>query len=103
MTARPIVLFVDDDSSVLEGVSLAHGKRYELRLASSGDRGLKVLEKEPGVAVIVSDIAMPDMDGAAFLARSRQTAPNAVRLVLTGTSDIASAARAVNDGRIFHF
>jgi DNA-binding NarL/FixJ family response regulator len=46
---------------------------------------------------------MPLMDGAAFLAQARQIAPNAVRLLLTGTPDVETAARAVNEGRIFHF
>jgi DNA-binding NarL/FixJ family response regulator len=103
MPARPTVLFVDDDPSILEGIRLAHGRRHHLRLASSGELGLKVLRDEPGVAVVVSDIAMPVMDGAAFLAQARQIAPDAVRMLLTGTSDIETAARAVNDGRVFHF
>ena len=103
MHPKPTVLFVDDDASILEGIRLAHGRRNDVRLASSGEMGLKILRDEPGVAVVVSDISMPLMDGAAFLAQARQIAPNAVRLLLTGTSDIESAARAVNDGRIFHF
>jgi DNA-binding NarL/FixJ family response regulator len=103
MNAKPTVLFVDDDHSILEGIRLAHGRRNDLRLASSGEQGLDILRSEPRIAVIVSDIAMPLMDGAAFLAQARQIAPNAVRVLLTGTSDIESAARAVNDGRIFHF
>jgi DNA-binding NarL/FixJ family response regulator len=103
MTARPAVLFVDDDSGILEGIRLAHGKRYDVRLASSGEEGLNILRSEPGIAVIVSDIAMPLMDGAAFLAQARATAPYAVRLLLTATHDVETAARAVNDGRIFHF
>jgi DNA-binding NarL/FixJ family response regulator len=103
MVARPIVLFVDDDCSILEGIRLAHGRRYDVRLASSGAEGLQVLRNDLNVAVVVSDIAMPHMDGAAFLAHARQLAPDAVRLLLTGTSDIEQAARAVNDGRVFHF
>src|SRR5262245_60378551 len=102
-TTKPIVLFVDDDHSVLAGVRLAHGKRHDVRVAESGAMGLEILRSEPGVAVIVSDISMPQMDGAAFLAQARQVAPTAVRLLLTGTSDIEIAARAVNDGRVFHF
>jgi len=103
LSAKPKVLFVDDDQSILDGIRLAHGRRNDLRLASSGARGLEILRDEPSVAIVVSDISMPLMDGAAFLAQARQIAPNAMRLLLTGTADIESAARAVNDGRIFHF
>lgn len=103
MTPKPIALFVDDDCSILEGLRLAHSRRFDVRLASSGKAGLEVLASEPDIAIIVSDFAMPIMDGATFLARACVAAPNAVRLLLTGTSDIESAARAVNEGRIFHF
>jgi response regulator RpfG family c-di-GMP phosphodiesterase len=46
---------------------------------------------------------MPEIDGAAFLARVKEEFPDAVRLLLTGHADMAAAARAVNDGRIFRF
>lgn len=103
MTTKPIALFVDDELSVLEGIRLAHGRRFDVRVATSGKEGLEILAKESGVAIIVSDIAMPFMDGAEFLSLARQIAPGAVRMLLTGTSDLEAAARAVNDGRIFHF
>jgi len=46
---------------------------------------------------------MPGMDGAAFLARARQVAPDAVRLVLTGQAEVESAIAAVNEGQLFRF
>jgi CheY-like chemotaxis protein len=55
------------------------------------------------MAVVVSDMRMPEMDGATFLAKVREQAPDAVRLLLTGHADMEAAARAVNEGRIFRF
>jgi hypothetical protein len=46
---------------------------------------------------------MPEMDGATFLSRVRDQAPDAVRMLLTGHADIEVAARAINEGRIFRF
>jgi hypothetical protein len=46
---------------------------------------------------------MPVMSGSAFLSQARRIAPNAVRLLLTGYSDVDAAARAVNEGQLFRF
>lgn len=60
------------------------------------------MAKEPFDAV-VSDMRMPGMDGAAFLSQAREICPDAVRMLLTGQTDIELAARAINEGQIFRF
>jgi CheY-like chemotaxis protein len=97
------VLCVDDEPNVLSGLSLHLRRRYELLTATSGAAGLETLLKNPTTAVIISDMRMPNMDGATFLSRSRQVVPDAVRLLLTGQTDLASAMAAVNQGQIFRF
>jgi CheY-like chemotaxis protein len=99
----PKVLFVDDEPAALESFKLTQGKQYDVRVAASGLDGLRVLDRDPDIAVVVSDMRMPEMDGATFLARVKADHPEAVRLLLTGHSDMESAARAVNEGRIFRF
>jgi CheY-like chemotaxis protein len=99
----PKVLFVDDEPAALASLKLTQGKQYDVRVAESGLEGLRAFEREPDIAVVVSDMQMPEMDGATFLARVKEDHPEAVRLLLTGHADMESAARAVNDGRIFRF
>jgi EAL domain-containing protein (putative c-di-GMP-specific phosphodiesterase class I) len=53
--------------------------------------------------VVLSDMRMPDMDGAAFLARVRVIARDTTRILLTGQADIDIAMIAVNDGQVFRF
>lgn len=53
--------------------------------------------------VIVSDMRMPVMDGAAFLAAARDLVPDTVRVMLTGEADLSSAIAAVNEGQVFRF
>lgn len=101
--ARTKILCVDDEPQVLEGLALHLRRHYEMFTAVSGPLALATLESEPTVAVIVSDMRMPGMDGASFLARSRAVAPDAVRILLTGEADINSAIQAVNEGQIFRF
>jgi response regulator RpfG family c-di-GMP phosphodiesterase len=102
-TSRPRVLCVDDEPNVLEGISLHLHRRYEVTRATSGAAGLEALTKDPGIAVVMSDMRMPGMDGAQFLSRVRATKPDVVRLLLTGQADMQSAIAAVNEGQIFRF
>lgn len=103
MAPKPRVLCVDDEAQVLEGVGLSLRRGYEVLTASSGQSGLDLLAREEGVAVVLSDMRMPGMDGATFLAKARAIAPDATRLLLTGHADVDGAAAAINEGRIFRF
>lgn len=100
---RTKVLCVDDEPQVLEGLSLLLRRGYEVHTATSGGQGLTTMEENGPFAVVLSDMHMPRMDGAAFLARVRQQAPDTVRMLLTGQSDMKAAIAAVNEGQIFRF
>jgi response regulator RpfG family c-di-GMP phosphodiesterase len=97
------LLLVDDEPRVLLGLSAYLKSRYTVHTAESGPQGLKRLAADPSISVIVSDMRMPGMDGAQFLARARLIAPLTVRLLLTGQADIGSAIAAINEGQIFRF
>jgi hypothetical protein len=56
-----------------------------------------------GAAVVISDMRMPVMDGAAFLTQVRKHWPDATRLLLTGETGRDAAVAAVNEGQIFRF
>jgi response regulator RpfG family c-di-GMP phosphodiesterase len=78
-------------------------RNYRVSTATSGQAGLEIVKREPPPAVVMSDMRMPEMDGAAFLAQVREYAPNTVRLLLTGQADLNSAIAAVNQGQVFRF
>jgi CheY-like chemotaxis protein len=101
MTAR--VLFVDDEPNVLEGIQRGLRKRFELHIAIGGAQGLKVLGEAGPFALIVSDMRMPEMTGAQFLARAREKCPESVRMILSGQADLEATIAAVNEGHIFRF
>jgi response regulator RpfG family c-di-GMP phosphodiesterase len=100
---KPKVLCVDDEPHVIAGLALHLRRRYEPVQATSGEAGLEALRKHPDIAVVISDMRMPNMDGAAFLAQARMLAPDVVRVLLTGQADIESAVAAINQGQIFRF
>ena len=99
----PRVLCVDDEERVLEGLALHLRKDYEVLTASGGDLALAKLREVGGVAVVVSDMRMPGMDGATLLQHVRQTFPTATRILLTGDAGRDAAVSAVNKGQIFRF
>jgi predicted signal transduction protein with EAL and GGDEF domain len=94
---------VDDEPHILDALALTLGRRYHIETASSGQAALEILRAMPHTAVIISDMRMPRMNGAQFLAASRKIVPNARRILLTGYADAASAILAVNEGAIFRF
>jgi FixJ family two-component response regulator len=100
---RPRLLFVDDEPSVLEALAVNLRRTFEVSTATSGELAIEQLHAYNDFAVVVSDMRMPKMDGAAFLVRAREIAPNTVRILLTGQADIDATIRAVNQGQIFRF
>jgi diguanylate cyclase (GGDEF)-like protein len=97
------ILCVDDETQVLEGLSLQLGRRYDVLTALSGAEALQILQREDRISVLISDMRMPRMDGATFLARARTIAPNAGRILLTGQTDLRSAIAAVNEAQVLKF
>src|SRR5438128_895627 len=100
---RPRILCVDDEPAILAGLSLILGRRNDVVTALGGAAGLEEIEKNPAPWIVLSDMRMPGMDGATFLGQVRKRAPDTIRILLTGQSDIASCIAAVNHGQIFRF
>ena len=100
MAKEHTILFVDDEQPILSALRrVVRREEFDVLTAESGAEALELL-REHDVSVIVSDQRMPGMIGAEFLARSKEVAPHAVRLMLTGYSDVETATEAINEGEI---
>ncbi len=100
---QPTVLCVDDEPNILSSLRrLFRPKGYRVLTADSGAAGLLVLEAQT-VDLVISDMRMPEMDGAAFLELVRQRWPDTIRLLLTGYSDVTSILAAINRGEIYRY
>ncbi len=97
------ILFVDDELNILEGYRRQFRKGFETDIAQSGEQGLKAMAETGPYAVVVSDFRMPGMNGAEFLARVREEAPDTVRMMLTGFAEIQSVIEAINEGHVYRF
>jgi response regulator RpfG family c-di-GMP phosphodiesterase len=97
------ILVVDDEPNIVSALRrMLRANGYRVQTAPSGRDALALLEAG-AVDLIISDMRMPEMDGAEFLRLSRQRVPDAVRILLTGYADIGSTIAAVNDGEIFRY
>lgn len=99
----PKILCVDDEARVVDSLVLHLRKDYQVHIALSGNEGLQKLKELGGVAVVISDMRMPGMDGAAFLKRVMRAYPDTTRMLLTGEPGRDAAVQAVNEAQIFRF
>jgi len=91
------ILFVDDEPKILEGLQRtlrAQRHEWEVAFASGGDAALTMLAAAP-FDVVVSDMRMPGMDGAAVLETVRQQYPSILRIILSGYTEMEASLRAV--------
>lgn len=97
------ILCVDDEPNILSALRrmfMLAGIIVEE--ASSGAQALEKLEQDE-FHLVLSDMQMPGMNGAEFLAQVRDRWPKVMRLMLTGTADLKAAISAINEGEIYRY
>jgi DNA-binding NarL/FixJ family response regulator len=100
----PKVLFVDDESGVLNAMQrLFHDESYEVITASGGLAALDLLQSNGPVQLVVTDYRMPVMNGAEFLQQVMQRWPDTRRVILSGFPDSDVLLAALNEGRVHRF
>jgi len=95
--ANCAVLFVDDDSRVLQGLRrMLHAERHHwtMQFAASGREALTWLERMSFDA-LVTDLRMPDMDGVELMTLAMQRHPEVARIVLSGEIDPSAGFKSV--------
>ena len=101
---RPSVLLVDDERDLREFVAQELDAKYRVLQAGNGQEALDVL-REQGVALVVSDIMMPVMDGIRLCARLKSDfhtchIPIVMLTAKTSFDDYMSALRTQADAYI---
>jgi thioredoxin reductase (NADPH) len=108
---KPILLAIDDDTSVLEAVvqdlRRNYGQSYRILRAASGQAALDICrqltERKETVALFLSDQRMPGMTGVDFLQQAMVLYPEAKRVLLTAYADTEAAIRAINAAKIHYY
>ena len=88
---------MDDEPNILEGLQRMlrpMRKEWDMAFAESGQEALDLMAQKP-FDVVVSDMRMPDMDGAVLLSEVMKRHPQTVRFVLSGHSEDETILRSV--------
>lgn len=96
------LLLLDDEQDIISSLKRALRKDFNIIGFNDGESALSYLS-ENTIDIIISDMRMPIMNGADFFARARLLHPNAIRILLTGYSDMATTVQAINEGGIYTY
>jgi signal transduction histidine kinase len=96
------ILCVDDEVDNVDALERLFRRKYDVLKATSGAEALEMLGRKR-VSLIVTDQRMPNMTGVEFLSESMKTQPEAVRILLTGYTDIESVISAINSGQVYRY
>ncbi len=101
--ASESLLFVDDEANILAALKrLFRPYGYRIFTADSGKQGLEILSGEK-IDLVISDMRMPEMNGAQFLEKVRELWPETIRILLTGYAEIGPTIDAINKGQIYRY
>ncbi len=104
MSSKPKIICVDDETHNLEALHRLLRKDFDVQTASSGKQALQIL-KDPNqkFAVLLTDQRMPEMTGVELLEAAEHFQKDAVKIMLTGYSDMDAIIDAVNKGHIYRY
>lgn len=96
------LLIIDDEIEITKSIARQFRKKYTVFSATSAKEGIAIMEKEH-IQVVLSDQRMPDMTGVDFFSVIKDKYPDALKLLLTGYSDIEAVIGAINEGQVFRY
>src|SRR5574337_247273 len=102
MIAQAIkILIVDDDVFVLEMLSsILEASGYVVETAENGVQAIEKYIADPSIALIVSDVNMPEMDGIQLIKALREKSLDVPIIMVTSVSSISVAVDALSSGAI---
>ena len=96
------LLIIDDEVDITKSLVRQFRRKYNVISTTDASEALKIMEKEK-IQVVLSDQRMPGMTGVDFFAQIKDKYPDALKLILTGYSDIEAVIGAINEGQVFRY
>ncbi|MEY4545503.1 MAG: hypothetical protein RL685_1698 [Pseudomonadota bacterium] len=94
------ILIVDDESALVKALCDVLGEQgYAARGCSTGEQALAALQASQ-FELLLTDLAMPQLDGLGLLRAALQAHPDLGAVVMTGEGTIASAVEAMKCGAV---
>ncbi|HEY9679353.1 MAG TPA: HD domain-containing phosphohydrolase [Drouetiella sp.] len=102
MTRRHKILLVDDEIANVRLLNRVLGQDHDTIMCESGEQGLKALH-ENDVSLIITDQRMPQMTGVQLLEKSIEIRPDAIKILITGYTDVQALIDAINAGHVYKY
>ena len=101
MKSKKTILVVDDDEGMRDTLSAILKKDYEVRVAATGEEGLRVLERAD-INLMLLDVRMPGMSGLDVLKVVRENYSLVEVIMVSAIAEIEVAVQAMKDGA-YHY
>ncbi len=98
------IMIVDDEENILNSLRrmFTKNKQWEIEYYSDPKKALN-RARTMNFDLFLSDYRMPEVDGIQFLTEVRQIQPEAMRLILSGYTDLEALLGAINKAEIYRF
>ncbi|MDX9848235.1 MAG: response regulator [Tenuifilaceae bacterium] len=100
MKSQTTILYVDDEPINLMLFAQVFKEKYSVITAESGYAGLNLIEKNPGIDVVISDMRMPGMNGIEFIQKAKELNSNIYYYILTSYDITPEIDNAIKTGLI---
>lgn len=98
MTAKKVILVVDDDRSILRTFTrILQKSGYEVETAETGKEAIEKADSRHFDLALV-DIRLPDMDGTELLAKLKSQLQSTVKIMITGFPSLETGVKALDEG-----
>lgn len=92
------VLFVDDEEDIRFSFDVHFEGQFSIYLASNGREAMEILDRQPEIGVVVTDIRMPEMNGLEFIRQSRDRHADVGFIVVSGHGEAEQIIEALRLG-----
>jgi len=98
------IMVVDDEQNILNAMRrlMRKQKDWEVELYDNANEALKRAQSA-SFELFLSDYRMPEMDGVKFLCETKKSHPDAMRLILSGYTDLEALLGSINEAEIYRF
>lgn len=99
MSRKPRLLVVDDETANLQKLQRTFVNDFRVWQAKTGEEATSLLQSQ-SFDVIITDQRMPGMSGVDLLRHSLDSSPSAIRIILTGYTEVEDLMMAINEGQV---
>lgn len=97
------ILYIDDEELNLQLFEINFQEEYHVITGFSGEEGLSLLESNPDIKVVISDMRMPNMNGMEFIRIANEKFKGKVFFILTGYGITEEMEKSIESGLIKNY